>query len=47
MSDKINAIEKSVEEVIIDLMAKNMMYAGIQAPLMRGVQASLSTACRS
>jgi hypothetical protein len=44
MSDELNAVEKSVEEVLIDLMAKKVMSAGIQASSMRGVQASPLTA---
>jgi hypothetical protein len=40
MSDELNAIEKSVEEVLIDLMAKKVMSAGIHSSSMRGVQAS-------
>jgi hypothetical protein len=44
MSDELNAIEKSVEEVLIDLMAEKVMSTGIQASLMRGVQASPSSA---
>jgi hypothetical protein len=44
MSEELSAIEKSVEEVLIDLMAKKLMSIGIQASSMRGVQASPSTA---
>jgi hypothetical protein len=43
MSDEINVVEKSVEKVLIDLMAKKVMSIGIQASSMRGVQASPST----
>jgi hypothetical protein len=44
MSDELNVMEKSVEEVLIDLMAKKVMSTGIQASSTRGVQASPSTA---
>jgi hypothetical protein len=44
MSDELSAIEKCVEEVLIDLMAEKVMSAGIQASSTRGVQASPSTA---
>jgi hypothetical protein len=44
MSDELSAVEKSVEEVLIDLMAEKVMSAGIQASSTRGVQASPSTA---
>jgi hypothetical protein len=44
MPNEINTIEKSVEEVLIDLMAEKVMSAGIQASSTRGVQASPSTA---
>jgi hypothetical protein len=44
MSDELNAAEKCVEEVLIDLMAEKVMSAGIQASSTRGVQASPSTA---
>jgi hypothetical protein len=47
MSDKLNAAEKCVEEVLIDLMAKKVMSAGIQDLSTRGVQASLSTSRKS
>jgi exonuclease VII small subunit len=32
------AVEKSVEEILIDLMAEKVMYAGAQASSMRGLQ---------
>jgi hypothetical protein len=44
MSDELNAAEKIVEEILIDLMAERVMSASIQASLMRGVQASISIA---
>jgi hypothetical protein len=47
MSDEISAAEKVVEEFLIDLMAEKVMYIGIQASSMRGVQASPSTASGS
>jgi hypothetical protein len=31
MSDELNAVEKSVEEVLIDMMAERVMSTGIQA----------------
>jgi hypothetical protein len=48
MSDELNAVEKVVEEVLIDLMAERVMSerrmsAGVQASSMGGVQASPST----
>jgi hypothetical protein len=43
MSDELGAIEKSVEEVLIDLMAEKFMSIGIRDSATRGVQASLST----
>jgi hypothetical protein len=52
MSDDLNAIEKIVEEVLIDLMIERVIYErvislSIQASLMRGVKASPSTARRA
>jgi hypothetical protein len=44
MSDELSAIEKSVEEVLIYLMAEKVMSTEIQASSMRGVQVSLMTA---
>jgi hypothetical protein len=49
MSDELNAVEKEVEEVLIDLMAERVMSerrmsVGVQASSTRGVQASPSTA---
>jgi hypothetical protein len=44
MSDKLNTMEKSVEEVSIDLMAERVMSTGVQASSTRGVQASSSIA---
>jgi hypothetical protein len=49
MSNEISAVEKAIEEVLIDLMAervmsKRRMSTSVQAS-MTGVQASLSTAC--
>ena len=48
MSDELSAIEKIVEEVLIDLMTERVisereMSTSIQASLTRGVQTSLST----
>jgi hypothetical protein len=47
MSVELGATEKCVEEFLINLMGEKVMSVGIQASSMRGVQASLSTACRS
>jgi hypothetical protein len=44
MSDDINAVEKSVEEILINLMVEKVMFVGAQASSRRGVQASPSTA---
>jgi hypothetical protein len=44
MSDELSAVEKSVEEVLIDMMAERVMSTGVQASSTRGVQASPSTA---
>jgi hypothetical protein len=44
MSDELSAVEKSVEEVLIELMAEKVMSVRIQASSTRGVQASPSTA---
>jgi hypothetical protein len=44
MSGDLSAVEKSVEEILIDLMAEKVMFAGVQASSMRGLQASPSTA---
>jgi hypothetical protein len=43
MSDELNATEKIVEEVLIDLMDEKIMSTSIQASSTRGVQASPST----
>jgi hypothetical protein len=40
MSDDLSAVEKSVEEILIDLMDEKVMSAGAQALLTRGLQAS-------
>jgi hypothetical protein len=49
MLDELNAVEKEVEEVMVDLMTKRVMlerrmFAGVQASSTGGVQASPSTA---
>jgi hypothetical protein len=44
MSNKLSAAEKVIEEVLIDLMDEKVMFVGAQDSLMRGVQASPSTA---
>jgi hypothetical protein len=38
-----SAVENSVEEILIDLMAEKVMSAGIQASSKGGLQASPST----
>jgi hypothetical protein len=47
MSGEFSAVEKSVEEILTDLMVEKVMSAGAQASSTRGVQASPLTACRS
>jgi hypothetical protein len=44
MSDGLNAVEKFVEEVLIDLMVEKVIFVSIQSSSMRGVKASPSTA---
>jgi hypothetical protein len=44
MSDEISTVEKFIEEILIDLMAKKVMFISIQASSTRGVQESPSTA---
>jgi hypothetical protein len=44
MLNEISTVEKSVEEIVIDLMAEKVMSIGIQVSSTRGVQASLSIA---
>jgi hypothetical protein len=43
MSDELNTAEKSVEEILIDLMAERVISTGVQSSSMREVQASPST----
>ena len=40
MLDKLSAMEKIIEEVLIDLTVKKVMSPGIQVSLTREVQAS-------
>lgn len=47
MSGKHSALEKFVEEILVDLMAKRVIYVGIKASLIGGLQASPSTGRRS
>jgi hypothetical protein len=47
MSSDLSAVEKSVEEILIDLMAEKVMSTGAHASSTRGLQASPSTAHRS
>jgi hypothetical protein len=44
MSDELNFVEKSVKEVLIDLMAERVISIGVQDSSMQGVQVSLWTA---
>jgi hypothetical protein len=49
MSDELTTVEKSVTEVLLDLMIERVisergMSTGVQASSTRGVQASLSSA---
>jgi hypothetical protein len=44
MSGDFSAVEKSIEEILIDLMDEKVMSTGVQASSTRGVQASPSTA---
>jgi hypothetical protein len=44
MSGDFSEVEKSIEEILIDLMDEKVMSIGVQASSMRGVQASPSTA---
>jgi hypothetical protein len=43
MSSKHSAINKSVEEILLDLMIDKVMFVGIQASSTGGLQASPST----
>jgi hypothetical protein len=43
MSGDFNAVKKSIEDILIDLMAEKVMSTRVQASSMRGVQASSST----
>jgi hypothetical protein len=49
MSDEFSATKRVVEEVLIDLMTKRVMSisTGVQESSTRGLQASLSTACKA
>jgi hypothetical protein len=44
MSDEIRVVEKSIEEILIDLMVEKVMSIGVQASSMRGVKESSSNA---
>jgi hypothetical protein len=46
MSCECSVVEKFIEEILIDLMAKKVISEGAHASSMRGLQASPSTACR-
>jgi hypothetical protein len=43
MSGERSAVEKSVEEILVDLMTEKVMSVGIQASSTGGLQASPST----
>jgi hypothetical protein len=47
MSSDLSTIDKSIEEIFIDLMAETVMSIGAHASSTRGLQASPSTAHRS
>jgi hypothetical protein len=47
MLGKCSSIETSVEEILIDLMDEKVMFAGVHASLMRGLQPSPSTTHQS
>jgi hypothetical protein len=47
MSGERSAVEKSVEEILVDLMTERVMSVGIQASSTGGLQASPSTGRRS
>jgi hypothetical protein len=47
MSGERSAIEKSMEEILIDLMIEKVIFARVQASLTGGLQASPSTRRRS
>jgi hypothetical protein len=47
MSSDLSAVEKSIEEILIDLMGKKVLSIGVHASSTRGLQASSSTACQS
>jgi hypothetical protein len=47
MLGDLSVVEKSVEEIVIDIMAEKVMSAGVQASSTAGLQASPSTAHRS
>jgi hypothetical protein len=47
MSGERSAVEKSVEEILVDLMTEKVMSVGIQASSTGGLQASPSTGRRS
>jgi hypothetical protein len=44
MSKELSTTEESMKEILIDLMTERVIFVGIQASLMRGVQVSSSTA---
>jgi hypothetical protein len=47
MSGDLSEVDKSIEEILIDLMAEKVMSTGAQASSARGVQESPSTRHRS
>jgi hypothetical protein len=44
MSGDFSEVDKSIEEILIDLMTEKVMYLGVKVSLTRGVQASMLTA---
>ena len=42
-----NALENSVEDILVELMAEKVMFLGIQASSTGGLQESPSTVCHS
>jgi hypothetical protein len=44
MLDELSTVEKTLEEILIDLIAERVMSTGVQASLTRGVKASLLSA---
>jgi hypothetical protein len=47
MSGECNVVDKSMEDILIDLMAEKVMSVGVHASSTGGLQASPSIGCRS